>query len=485
MIHTRNNTAPVVYLNNLDHEGKQFIRLWYKPDHRITKQLKDSVVAKYSKTYKCYVMHKTPEAIELLHKHFQGIALVETRYMNRPKRLRPPMGAVVTSGSLQSEPLAKQPELPVIRLQPLLHAGKTLIQVSFPYNENIYRTLASSSSCRWLPAAKCFTVSAEAIALHQLLDDVQGTAQVWLSNTMHIRDMGILRRLWEQNYSKATDYITCPLPYLEKLYLLNYSLTTIRTYHSLLLRFFNGHRQQGLTTINAFGTHEINEYHRQMIQSQKYSFSLINQSINAVKFYYHRVLGRHNLDLSQVERPEKPARLPTVLSKEEVKRILQATENLKHRCMLQLLYSGGLRISEVINLKLTDVQSGRNVLLIRGGKGQKDRTTLLSQKLLESLRAYYKQYKPKVWLFEGQTGGQYTVESLRNVFRAAKDKAAVKTKATPHTLRHSFATHLLEQGTDLRYIQTLLGHRSSKTTEIYTHVTSYALDKITSPFDNL
>ncbi|MCX2739419.1 tyrosine-type recombinase/integrase [Pontibacter anaerobius] len=478
------NTAPVLYLNTLEHEGKQFIRLWYKPDHRITKLLKDSDAVKYSKTYKCYVTHKTPEAIELLHRNFQGVALVDTRYLNRPKRLRPAMGAVITSGNLQAEPLAKLPELPIIRLQPLEHEGKTLIQISFAFNELLYKTLKCSSCCQWLEEPRCFAVSTEATSLHQLLDDVQGTAQVWLASTMHIRDMGIMRRLWEQTYSKTASYVTCPLPYLEKLYLLNYSLNTIRTYHSLLLRFLNGH-SEGLEVINGFGTQEINEYHRQMVQSQKYSFSLINQSINAVKFYFHRVLGRHTLDLSQIERPEKPHRLPTVLSKEEVKRILLATDNLKHRCMLQLLYSGGLRISEVINLRLTDVQSGRNMLLIRGGKGKKDRTTLLSQRLLESLRAYYKVYRPKVWLFEGQQGGQYTVESLRNVFRAAREKAAVRTKATPHTLRHSFATHLLEQGTDLRYIQTLLGHRSSKTTEIYTHVTSYALDKITSPLDNL
>ena len=164
---------------------------------------------------------------------------------------------------------------------------------------------------------------------------------------------------------------------------------------------------------------------------------------------------------------------------------LNAPANLKHRCLLQLLYAGGLRIGEVINLKLTDVQSGRNLLLIRGGKGKKDRTTLLSQKLLESLRSYFKQYRPKDWLFEGQLGGQYTVESIRNVFRACKEKAGIKGPFTPHSLRHSFATHLLEQGTDLRYIQALLGHGSSKTTEIYTHVTSHAIEKIMSPLDNL
>ncbi|WP_394801837.1 tyrosine-type recombinase/integrase [Pontibacter silvestris] len=252
-----------------------------------------------------------------------------------------------------------------------------------------------------------------------------------------------------------------------------------------MLRFLNAHRDKGLDVINAFSEEQINHYHRSMVQAGTYSVSFINQSINAVKFYFQRVLLRHEVQLNQVERPEKPERLPQVLSKQDVLRILSVTENLKHRCMLQLLYAGGLRIGEVINLKLTDVQSERNLLLIRGGKGKKDRTTLLSQKLLGSLRAYYKVYKPKVWLFEGQTGGQYTVESIRSVFRASKEKAGVKAPATPHTLRHSFATHLLEQGTDLRYIQVLLGHRSSKTTEVYTHITTHALDKIVSPLDNL
>ncbi|MFD2515398.1 tyrosine-type recombinase/integrase [Pontibacter locisalis] len=390
--------------------------------------MKSSELVKYSQTYKCFVTHKTPEAIELLHRHFQGVALVDARYLNRPRRLRPAMGAVITSGNLQSEPLAKLPELPIIRLQPLEHNGKTLIQISFPFNELIYKTLRCSSCCQWLQEPRCFAVGTEAASLHQLLDDVQGTAQVWLSNTMKINDMTIMRRLWEQTYSKGAGYITCPLPYLEKLYLLNYSLNTIRTYHSLLLRFFNGHSELGLEKINAFATEEINQYHRQMVQSQQYSYSFVNQSINAVKFYFHRVLGRHTLDLSQVERPEKADRLPTVLSKQEVQRILSATVNLKHRCLLQLLYAGGLRIGEVINLKTTDVQSDRNLLLIRGGKGKKDRTTLLSQKLLESLRAYYKVYRPKVWLFEGQHGGQYTTDSIRNVFRDCVKKAGLQKK---------------------------------------------------------
>lgn len=479
------SAAPVIYLNSLEHEGKQFIKLWHKPDQRISKRIKESNFIKYSKTYKCYVTHKTLQVIEQLHQLFLGIAIVDTRYLNRPKRLRPALGVVMTGANKQAEPLEKLPELPVVRLQPLLYEGQELVQVSFAYNEQIYNKIKYGRACRWLAAPRSFVLQATAANLHLLLDELQGTAQVWLSSTMKVKDMTVMCRLWEQTYKKTEQYISCPLPYLEKLLLLNYSMNTIRTYHSLLLRFFNGHKTVGLAHINNFMVDDINQYHRQMVQSQIYSYSFVNQSINAIKFYYQRVLGRHTLDLSQVERPEKPDRLPTVLSRQEVQKILAATDNLKHRCLLQLLYAGGLRIGEVINLKITDVQSDRNLLLIRGGKGKKDRTTLLSKKLLESLRAYYKVYRPKVWLFEGQNGGQYTVESTRNVFRAALKKADIKVKATPHTLRHSFATHLLEQGTNLRYIQALLGHRSSKTTEIYTHITSHGLDAVVSPLDNL
>ncbi len=441
---------------------------------------------KYSKTYKCFVMHHTPQAIEMTYGHFQGLAQVNTRYLYRPKRLRPDQYVPLLADKRQGEPLRKMPELPVVRLQPLLvEGGGTVVGITFKYSGHLHGRLRQSSVARWQKELKCFVIPPGGKAMRALADELQGAGWLWLSQELQVKDVTLMRTLWEQTYEKEKDYMTCPLPYLEKLFLLNYSMNTLRTYHALLLRFLNAHRERGLETVQAFTEEEINAYHRQMVQAGAYSCSFVNQSINAVKFYYQRVLGRHEVQLRNVERPEKPERLPLVLSKQEVASILSATDNLKHRCMLQLLYAGGLRIGEVINLKLTDVQSERKLLLLRGGKGKKDRTTLLSPKLLENLRAYYRQYRPKVWLFEGQFGGQYTADSLRSVFQACKEKARVKTKATPHTLRHSFATHLLEQGTDLRYIQVLLGHRSSKTTEIYTHVTSYALDKIVSPLDNL
>ncbi len=187
----------------------------------------------------------------------------------------------------------------------------------------------------------------------------------------------------------------------------------------------------------------------------------------------------------RLERPLKAQKLPTVLSEREVAAILKAIDNLKHRTMLQLIYAAGLRRSELVNLKTNDIDRQRKVINIRGAKGKKDRITLLSEKFIVLLEAYLREYAPKMWLFEGAGGEQYSASSLQKVFTAALQKSGVTKEATLHTLRHSFATHLLEKGTDLRYIQALLGHNSSKTTEIYTHVTTKGIDKITSPLDDL
>jgi integrase/recombinase XerD len=178
--------------------------------------------------------------------------------------------------------------------------------------------------------------------------------------------------------------------------------------------------------------------------------------------------------------------LPNVLSKEEAAAILKAPKNVKHKAMLSLIYACGLRRSELLHLKPTDVDSKRNLLIIRNAKGYKDRVTPLSEKIIVLLREYYKEYKPKYWLFEGQKSGEaYSETSLQEVLKATIEKAGIKKPVTLHWLRHSYATHLLENGTDLRYIQELLGHKSSKTTEIYTHVSVKSIQKIKSPFDDL
>jgi integrase/recombinase XerD len=186
-----------------------------------------------------------------------------------------------------------------------------------------------------------------------------------------------------------------------------------------------------------------------------------------------------------VDRLREEKRLPVVLNEKEIGDLLKATENIKHKAILMLAYSFGLRLIELINVKLTDIDTIRMQIRIEQSKGKIDRYTLLSVRLLEVLGEYLAIYKPKVWLFEGATGGQYSVGSVQAIMKNSMKKAGIKKKVSVHTLRHSFATHLLENGTDLRYIQSLLGHASSKTTEIYTHITTKGFDQIKSPLDKL
>ena len=192
------------------------------------------------------------------------------------------------------------------------------------------------------------------------------------------------------------------------------------------------------------------------------------------------------IEVEKRHRPKRAKVLPNVLSKEEVKKILEANSNLKHKAMLSMIYSCGLRRSELLNLKFSDIDSKRNIVIIRQSKGRKDRITPLSAKILDLLRGYYKEYSPKTYLFEGQEKNtQYSARSLEEVLKKSVRLASINKPVTLHWLRHSYATHLLESGTDLRYIQELLGHNSSKTTEIYTHVSTKNIQQIKSPFDDL
>ncbi|MFE3869601.1 tyrosine-type recombinase/integrase [Flavobacterium sp. LS2P90] len=192
------------------------------------------------------------------------------------------------------------------------------------------------------------------------------------------------------------------------------------------------------------------------------------------------------IEVDKIHRPKRSKVLPNVLSKGEIKLILNAHSNIKHKSMLSMIYSCGLRRSELLNLKFSDIDSKRNIVLLKNAKGKKDRIAPLSPKILKMLRDYYIAYKPKNWLFEGQISGeQYSEQSLQNVLKQALKKAKISKPVSLHWLRHSYATHLLESGTDLRYIQELLGHSSSKTTEIYTHVSTKSIQQIKSPFDDL
>jgi integrase/recombinase XerD len=260
-----------------------------------------------------------------------------------------------------------------------------------------------------------------------------------------------------------------------------YSESTISVYTDALKVFLSFNSFKNLSEI---GNDDVIRFNNEYILSKGLSASYQNQVVNAIKLFFQTVENR-SIEVDQIHRPKRALRLPNVLSREEIKMILESPRNLKHRTMLCLIYSCGLRRSELLHLKLSDIDSKRNLVHVRQAKGRKDRVVPLSEKILEMLREYYKAFRPKLYLFEGQKGGMYSEKSLESVLKQALSGTKIKRRVSLHWLRHSYATHLLESGTDLRYIQELLGHSSSRTTEIYTHVSIRNIRSIKSPFDDL
>lgn len=261
-----------------------------------------------------------------------------------------------------------------------------------------------------------------------------------------------------------------------------YSESTIKTYRDALKSFLIFYREKSITDIT---NEDVIVYNNEYILKNNLSASYQNQIVNAIKLFF-KTIRETKIEVDKIHRPKRAKVLPNVLSKEEIKLILNAHSNIKHKTMLSLIYSCGLRCGELLALQPVHIDSIRNIVLLKNAKGKKDRIVPLSSKILEMLRDYYKVYKPKTYLFEGQIKGQpYDDRSLQQVLKQSVKKAGITKPVTLHWLRHSYATHLLESGTDLRYIQELLGHNSSKTTEIYTHVSTKSIQQIKSPFDSL
>ncbi len=269
--------------------------------------------------------------------------------------------------------------------------------------------------------------------------------------------------------------------FYQSLIISDYSVQTINSYMSALKVFFDYVRKNGLKRVT---NENIKNYLQFCREEKKYSNSALRQSIAAIRYFYLHILEEEIPSALKIKL-RKSNKLPLVLSKQEIIKILKVTRNIKHKTMLMMLYSAGLRLGELLDLKIEDIDSNRMKIHIRQAKGKKDRYVFLSHKLLDLLRLYFKEYQPKDYLFEGQKCNQYSPKSVQSVLKQALKKANIKKPATVHTLRHSFATHLLEDGTDIRYIQQLLGHKKLETTSIYTHITGSALDKIKSPLDSL
>jgi integrase/recombinase XerD len=267
----------------------------------------------------------------------------------------------------------------------------------------------------------------------------------------------------------------------EKMTLKRMAISTIKLYKNCFTQFLFYYNDKDPKDITQ---DEITRYMLHRIKDDKISPTVQNNFINAIKCYYEFVLGRDRT-YYDLQRPKVPFQLPNVLSHEEAVKLFQAVDNVKHRCILLAIYSAGLRLSELVNLRIADIRRDDKSIFVKAGKGKKDRYTMLSDKLTAELDNYFQHYTPSYWLFEGQTGGQYSVRSVQAILRDAVAKSGVNPYATVHTLRHSFATHLILSGIDTIALQKLLGHESPVTTEIYVHLSHQYIKQIQSPLDKL
>jgi len=381
------------------------------------------------------------------------------------------MQALDATGSETAKIKANENELLIIQTS----AGR--LRLILPYNTEFSRLIREIPYCRWDAKNRWWTVPYSDKIITRLKEIALALG---LEFHLEQEEQGIKGKPRVSPFD-VPNYRPCPEIYVLKLRELRYSEHTIQSYTNLFEEFINYYHSFDIDRIDET---MITAFLRYLVIERKVSISYQNQAINAIKFYYERVLGGQR-KVYLVDRPRSETKLPVVLSQEEVCEILKATVNLKHKAILMTIYSAGLRISEAIQLKVSDIDSQRMQIRISQAKGKKDRYTLLAVKTLDLLRQYFRLYKPKLWLFEGQKGEQYSNRSIQAILKASLSKTKIQKRVTVHTLRHSFATHLLENGTDLRYIQSLLGHSSPKTTEIYTHVTTKGFDQIKSPLDRL
>jgi site-specific recombinase XerD len=343
----------------------------------------------------------------------------------------------------------------------------------FDYNMDVIKMMRHFRSARWQMQDKVWVVDKKYVSA----DGIEAVLTRYgfefkiLSFEQSIIEEERITRLsetWEKELNRYNDFLT----------LKGYSEKTQKNYMQHMRRIM-GYCMYGDWNLE---DETLQAYLLEVMNHKKCSRSYVNQAISAYKSFM-KCYGV-NRCLKTLPRPKRKELLPKVLSQEEVIRILRAPKNMKHRAILFTIYASGLRVSEAATLKISDVEADRMLLRVEQGKGAKDRYTLLSETALELLKIYIKNYQPKYWLFEGQQPGTHISErSIQQIFKQALEKAQVNKDVGIHVMRHSFATHLLEGGTDIRYIQELLGHKSPKTTQIYTHVTDKRLAKIKSPLD--
>ena len=366
----------------------------------------------------------------------------------------------------------------IIDVEATLHKGNRRIKLQFDYDKELIAKVKQMPGSLWSSTMRCWHLPYSESSfggIGKLVTEKEAIIPK-LEKLLEERKYRYFERALSEGKEK---YVFSFQSWLESQ---RYSSKSINSYIQAVRTFLGFFKEKEVDTIS---NDDVINFNYNYILRNKLSTSYQNQMISAIKLFYNTILKK-KITIDEIRRPREARGLPDIFSRAEVEKLLQSVANAKHKVVLALIYACGLRRSELINLRIIAVDSRRKLLIIKAAKGNKDRVIPLPEGIIMMLRAYYLIYKPKYWLFEGQKAGErYSESSLQHIFEHAVKKAGIKKELTLHCLRHSFATHLLENGVDLRFIQELLGHKSSKTTEIYTHVTEKSIEKIKSPFENL
>lgn len=364
--------------------------------------------------------------------------------------------------------------------------SEAYVLVALPYNATAYQIIKSTKTRYYDKGRNCWRILNQNSIRDSLVErlrtakiEVEVTAQA-VEKTVKEGNYAVQKQNQDWVLSLHTYLQPVFLAYTDALMLRKYSWHTIKNYRLALKEYCQAFELPQPDSISAKDAQKW----LTLKVKEGWSESVMVTMVCALRFYYVQMLQRKDWEF-YLPFPRRAEKLPNVLSTKEVKNLFAVVDNLKHKTMLLLGYAAGLRVSEVVNLRIKDIDSQRMVINIKAAKGKKDRCVMLSEVLLETFRDYCKAYRPKEWLFEGQSYDCYSTRSVQKVFNRAKTHAGILKDVSFHALRHSFATHLHEAGTDIRIIQELLGHNSSKTTERYTHVSNRTIQRVKSPLDNL
>ncbi len=369
---------------------------------------------------------------------------------------------------------------PTITLYRITNDGRNVLLAKFIYNKQIYSAFLNSRIAYWDKFHSGMILSSDDKTIQRLKTTMQGIATIDDRNLFSTTI--IKKKLNAPKLNPLSSELEFSInqfkSYLKRQ---RYSDNTINSYSDCLGTFFRFFENK---SIDSYSSEDVSRFNTDHILKYNYSISYQKQIINAVKLFF-QLTPSNNFIVEELERPKELKTLPVVLSLNEVENLINSIINLKHKTMIMMIYSCGLRRGELQSMKVNDIDSDRMIIHIKQAKGKKDRIVPLSPTMLNQLRSYAKAYRPNDYLFTGKAGGKYSGTSLQSILKKALQKAKIIKPVTLHTLRHSYATHLLESGVNLRYIQDVLGHSSPKTTQIYTHVSTEDFSKIISPLEKL